>query len=221
MPTTSVQCKVLNLDAIRKVPLNREPFEYCIIPNALDLGSLKHIQADFPPITTTGSYPINRVEYGPAFKQLVDELLSKEFEQVIAEKFGLELAGLPQMLTVRGWCGWKADGHIHTDSKDKVITVLLYLNEKWEQDGGKLRLLGSKKLDDVVAEVQPTFGNLLLFKRSDNSWHGYHPCEGERRSMQLNWVKSDRYSKFEAFRHSVSALFKKNAKPGEKSYYEE
>jgi SM-20-related protein len=221
MPTTSVDCKILNLDAIRQMPLKREPFQYCIIPNSLDPNSMKSIQSSFPPISTTGSYPISRVEYGAAFKQLVDELQSKEFEKAIAEKFDLELAGLPQMLTVRGWCGWKADGHIHTDSKDKVITVLLYLNEEWNQEGGKLRLLGSKNLDDVAAEVPPTFGHLLLFRRCDWSWHGHYPCEGERRSMQLNWIKSERYGKFEAFRHTVSSLFKKNAKSGDQSYYNE
>lgn len=220
MPTTSVKCQLINLDEIRKIPLERKPFEYCIIPNVLNAEMKKELAAHFPAITTTGSFPIDRVEYGPAFKQLVDELLSKEFEQVVGEKFGLNLSDFPQMLTVRGWCGWKADGHIHTDSKDKVITVLLYLNDSWEQEGGKLRLLRSRDLDDYCAEVPPTFGHLLLFKRCDWSFHGHYPCEGERRSMQLNWVSSTRYKKFEKIRHTFSSLFKKNQK-SENNYYED
>jgi hypothetical protein len=202
------------------MPLTREPFEYLIVPNALENSLTKGISAHFPNITTKGSHPIDRVQYGPNFKQLVDELLSKEFEQVVAEKFGLELQGLPQMLTVRGWCGSKADGHIHTDSKEKVITVLLYLNETWTQEGGRLRLLRSRNLDDQVAEVPPTMGQLLLFRRCDWSFHGHYPAEGERRSMQLNWVASNRYSSFEKFRHTVSSLFKKN-QSAEESYYDQ
>jgi hypothetical protein len=212
---------MLDLDAFRKQPLVREPFEYCSIANVLDPSTKKDLAAHFPPITTTGSFPLAQVTYGAAIKQLIDELLSREFEQAVSEKFGLELANLPKMLTIRGYCGWKADGHIHTDSKDKVITVLLYLNETWDQEGGRLRLLRSKNLEDYVAEVPPTFGQLLLFKRCDWSWHGHYPCEGVRRSMQLNWVKTEKYSKIQSFRHTLSSLFKRSAKGDEQSYYDE
>ena len=217
MPTTSVDCKNLNLDAIRKMPLLRQPFDYCIIPNVLNADLCEAIHKDFPNITTTGSFPIDRLEYGPAFRQLVSELTSKEFETVVAEKFNLDLQSMPQMLTVRGWCG-KSDGKIHTDSREKVITVLLYLNETWTQEGGRLRILRSKDLEDYAAEIPPLYGQLLLFRRCDYSFHAHHLCDGLRRSMQLNWVKTDRYRQFERFRHTFSSLFKRN-KSDEDLYY--
>ena len=70
----------------------------------------------------------------------------------------------------------KKDGSIHTDSKTKIITVLLYLNEAWDAAGGRLRLLRSgTDLENYVAELPPSNGTLLIFRRSDNSWHGHKP----------------------------------------------
>ena len=41
--------------------------------------------------------------------------------------------------TLRGYSR-KKDGKIHTDSKTKILTVLLYLNENWLDINGNLRL---------------------------------------------------------------------------------
>ena len=79
------------------------------------------------------------------------------------------------MCTVRGYLQRKV-GSIHTDSKTKIITVLLYLNDDWSHEGGRLRLLRSgTDLEDYFAEVPPTQGTLLVFRRADNSWHGHKP----------------------------------------------
>jgi len=92
------------------------------------------------------------------------------------------------MFTVRGECR-ATDGKIHTDSATKIITVLLYMNEKWDTDGGRLRILrNGADLDDYVEEVPPHGGTLLAFRRSENSWHGHQPFDGPRRAIQMNWV---------------------------------
>ena len=102
------------------------------------------------------------------------------------------------------------DGQIHTDSKDKIITVLLYLNENWQQTGGRLRVLNNgRDVEDFAAEVPPDNGTLLIFKRSDTSWHGHHPFDGPRRSLQMNWMTSDGSKGFHAIRHKLSAMVKK------------
>ena len=62
------------------------------------------------------------------------------------------------MYSLRGWLRAK-DGQIHTDSKDKIITVLLYLNENWPHAGGRLRLLrNGTDLENFVTEVPPDNG---------------------------------------------------------------
>ena len=92
----------------------------------------------------------------------------------------------------------------------KLVTVLVYMNGKWETDGGRLRLLNSpNNLDDVVMEVPPDRGTLLAFLNGHNAWHGHKPFQGERRVVQLNWVRNNWVVWREGTRHRVSALAKK------------
>jgi hypothetical protein len=80
----------------------------------------------------------------------------------------MDLTRRPTMVTVRGLCR-PSDGQIHTDSVTKLVTVLIYMNGKWEQPGGRLRLLRSAdSLDAVIDEVPPERGTLLIF-RNDTS----------------------------------------------------
>lgn len=129
--------------------------------------------------------------------------------QALGDKLGIELSGKPTMVTVRGRAR-PTDGQIHIDSSGKLVTVLLYMNPAWEEPGGQLRLLrGPDDLDDYAVEVPPDEGTFLAFPCIPNAWHGHHPFEGERRTIQLNWVNSQRYQRREQIRHSVSAFFKK------------
>jgi hypothetical protein len=198
---------MLNLSKLAAAEYHAEPFEYLLVDDLLESDCKSSIVEDFPRIEKSGSVPLSRLTCGPAFKQLTDELLGPDFAAAVGAKFSMDLGQYPTMLTVRGWCD-SSDGQIHTDSKDKVITVLLYLNPDWEDSGGRLRLLRSKDLEDYVAEVPPTMGSLIIFKRSDRSWHAHKPFEGKRMSLQMNWVKSDTYLRKERFRHEVSSFVK-------------
>jgi Rps23 Pro-64 3,4-dihydroxylase Tpa1-like proline 4-hydroxylase len=71
----------------------------------------------------------------------------------------------------------------------KIITVLIYMNEQWDDAGGRLRLLRSAdNIDDFFAELPPVAGTMLAFKRSNNSWHGHKSFAGQRRVIQFNWL---------------------------------
>ena len=206
---------MLHLAKLAAAEFHSEPFEYLVVDDFLLPGCKRALVQDFPAIDRSGSFPLSRLSYGPAFRQLTDELLDKDFADAVSARFSMDLSQYPTMLTVRGKCD-DSDGQIHTDSKDKIITVLLYLNPEWESSGGRLRLLRSKNLEDLVAEVPPTMGSLIVFKRSDRSWHGHKPFAGKRMSLQMNWVKSDRYMRKERLRHEVSSFFK--GLVGRKSY---
>jgi len=199
---------MLNLPKLAAAEFHTEPFEYLLVDDFLHDEYKTAILADFPEIERHGSFPLSTLKYGPVFGQLAAELFGKQFAEVVGEKFSLDLAPYPTMLTVRGWCDG-SDGQIHTDSTNKVITVLLYLNPQWSGEGGRLRLLRSKKLEDYVAEVPPTMGRLIVFRRSERSWHGHKPFEGRRMSLQFNWVNSSGYMRRERFRHKVSSLLKR------------
>ena len=72
-----------------------------------------------------------------------------------------------------------------------------------------LRILRSPTLDDAAEEVPPTGGTLLVFRRSERSWHGHQPFEGQRRAIQMNWVTDAGVVAYEQRRHRVSAFFKR------------
>lgn len=199
----------LNLDRLRTAKLETDPFLFTVVPGFLSTDSVRRINETYPKIDRGGSFPVESLDAGMTIKEVIDELDGSDFQAAIEEKFEVDLAGRPKMYSLRGYTRSK-DGQIHTDSKDKIITVLLYLNETWPHAGGRLRILrNGKDVDDFVTEVPPDNGTLLVFKRSDNSWHGHHPFEGPRRSLQMNWMTSEGSKGFHKLRHTISATFKK------------
>ena len=201
---------MLDYGAIEGAPVADEPFPYFLVERALPLDALDAVRGDFPPIASHGVYPLEELDYGPRFEELITDIQSDRLRDLIGRKLGVPLTDLPQMITVRGRCARK-DGRIHTDSLDKVVTCLLYLNAAdWAEPTGRLRLLRSgTSLDDMIAEVPPNGGTLVVFKRTDNSWHGHHPYEGERRYVMFNWVTSDQTLARNLGRHKLSARLKR------------
>lgn len=199
----------LQLERLRQAKRETSPFEYTIVTGFLDADTVARVNATYPPIASGGSFPVESLDAGMAIKAVIEELDGPEFQKAIEEKFDVDLSGRPKMYSLRGYTRAK-DGKIHTDSKDKIITVLLYLNESWAHAGGRLRLLkNGQNVDDFVTEVPPDGGTLLVFKRSDNSWHGHHPFEGPRRSLQMNWMTSEGTKGFHKLRHTISAGIKR------------
>jgi len=199
----------LRLEAFRTTPLVKEPFEHLIVDGFVGPAALAAINADYPKLSAAGSFPVDQVTFGPAFRTMLDELEGDAFREAFEEKFGLDLSGRPTVTTVRGWCRAN-DGKIHTDSVSKIITVLIYMNESWDQAGGRLRLLRSANdLNDIIVEVPPVAGTMLAFRRSNNSWHGHEPFAGERRVIQFNWVTSQGNQQIAMLRHHTSASFKR------------
>jgi hypothetical protein len=201
-------CEFINIAAIQEMPVEPSPFPYGIVNNSLIAEHLSAIMHDYPKIEDAGSFPLSAVQYGPQFAKLIEELRSDTLREVLAKKFDMDLADKPVMITVRGKAD-HTDGRIHTDSKSKLITLLLYMNEEWQPDGGRLRLLhDNKNVDNYFAEVPPTAGTMLLFKVTENGWHGHKSFIGTRKVIQLNYVTNDDALKKHAMRHRVSAKFK-------------
>jgi SM-20-related protein len=201
--------RYLDLDGLKAAPLTREPFQHLVVPGFVRPEVCAEINRDYPKIAEPGSFPVAQLAYGPNFRRFLDEMATDEFRKAFEDKFGLDLEGRPHTITVRGRCSPK-DGRIHTDTKSKIITILIYMNPEWEHSGGRLRLLkSSSSLDDPLMEVPPAAGTMLAFKRSDNSWHGHKPFSGERRVIQFNWVTSEGDRRIAMLRHHVSASFKR------------
>lgn len=200
---------MLDIEAIERAAVAHEPFSYFCAQQVLSRPTLSAVIGDFPKIEGPGVFSLDDLVAGPAFESLVDDIRGAELAQLLERKLDVKLADLPLMITVRGRCH-RRDGRIHTDSLDKVVTCLLYLNEPWESSGGRLRLLrNGRDIDDYLAEIPPDGGTLVAFKRSDNSWHGHLPFEGRRRYVMFNWVRSESALTRNVLRHRVSAGFKR------------
>lgn len=200
---------MISLETLRQLKAESEPFPHFVGRGLIAAEDMKAISADFPNITKPGVFYISDLEYGPAFAKLIEAIQSQEMAEIVGEKFGMKLAGKPLMISVRGQCQLK-DGRIHNDSKDKIATCLLYLNESWDASGGRLRLLrDSENLDNMITEVPPEAGSIIGFKRTENSWHGHNKFEGQRRSIMFNWLSSDFALAKNVGRHKLSAAIKR------------
>jgi hypothetical protein len=201
---------MLNIDVIRKAAVAVSPFPHFAAYGAIDRAGLQAVARDFPAIDKPGIFPLSELQFGDAFGALIADIESTELEDAISDRFGIDLSDLPLMVTVRGFCR-ERDGRIHNDSRDKVVTCLLYLNEPgWPSEGGRLRFLhDDRDLDNVICEVPPDGGNFVAFKRTENSWHGHAPYKGPRRYIMFNWLTSDSAFTRNIGRHRISAAFKR------------
>ncbi|OZB55090.1 MAG: hypothetical protein B7X35_09575, partial [Halothiobacillus sp. 14-56-357] len=180
--------------AFDAAPLVKEPFAHFVAHDFVPKSVMVDIDRDFPEVPKRGSFPMSELDSGPSFKALIDYLESDEVAARFSEKLGIDLVGKPTTMTIRGFSG-EQDGRVHTDSRSKLVTVLLYLNSGWSSPEGRLRL-----------------------------WHGHKPFVGQRRSIQLNWVVSDAAVRRSEWRHGLSAKIKrwfggeKKAKPVDDAY---
>jgi len=202
----------IDMDALRNALVERGPFPFFIVPRFVRAEALDAIRTDFPQIRHPGSFPLSTLDCGRAFATFMDDIQSPEMTRAVGEKLGMDLTASPTMVTVRG-ISRAADGKIHTDSRTKLVTALIYMNDSWESPRGRLRLVRSATdLNDVIAEVPPEQGTLLVFRNDPNAWHGFEPFSGPRRVIQLNWVTDASVVKREQARHRLSAFFKRLGK---------
>jgi SM-20-related protein len=200
---------MIDLERFRNTPLVRQPFDHLIVPGFIAPGAVSSLIEDFPEVPKGGSFPISELAPGRRFEELIEELRGPALRGAVEEKFELDLSGRPTMITVRGHSRPK-DGRIHTDSRTKMLTVLIYVNASWSDRGGRLRLLRSPDdLDDYVAEIIPDNATAVFFRCVPNAWHGHTSFVGERRAIQLNWVSNEGVVRREQRRHRLSARLKR------------
>lgn len=201
--------QILKLDALKQAQISTSPYPYFIVENSIIDSEVKAVIQDFPKIEQGGSYNLEDVEIKPNFDRFLKSLDTKEFRQILTEKFDVDVMEHPMMITLRGYSRQK-DGRIHSDSKTKLLTILIYLNESWDAPTGRLRILNDEKnMDDYVEEINAGPGTLVAFKVTDNGWHGYVPYEGQRQSIQINFLTSDKANAKHRFVHGLSAKMKK------------
>jgi len=199
---------VLDIDVIRKAELKLDPFEYFIGADFVRPEAIADLQRNFPDFRTAGFHPVPDELMKGAFGEAIRELQGDEMSAALSKKFDFDFLPFPRFITVRKISA-AHEGRIHCDSESKLMSLLLYLNEGWSSPDGRLRVLrGKDSFDDYAAEVDPKVGSVFAFMRREHSWHGHTPFVGERRVIQVAWLRSqdeiDRKSK----RHKMSGFLK-------------
>lgn len=84
---------------------------------------------------------------------------------------------------------YKAHLDRHRGTMDRIVTVILYLNDGWQpEDGGQLKLWttpGDRQGETVT--IDPTLGTLVAFLSGDH-WHEVLPAHRERKSI-TGWFR--------------------------------
>lgn len=173
--------------------IKSQPFPFFVAKNVLSQELMNTMLEEFPQLKGAGYLPHEKEQCGEAINALIERLQESAFADAVGDNLGIEkLSQYPTYVSISRSLK-KRHGNIHTDGKSKVATMLLYLNPEWTLDGnGCLRFL--KRIDDyedmVVPEIKPAYGTLVAFKRTENSFHGHLPFEGQRLVIQIAWLVS-------------------------------
>ena len=203
---------VLDSTRLADAEAGNGPFPLLVARGMLSEASQQALLHDFPDYRSAGFFPYDPADCGPSIRALVDEITAPGFADAVGVRLGIPgLGRFPALATLCQALN-RRHGTIHTDSRSKVATALLYLEPHWPgTSDGCLRFLA--RVDDIDAlvapEIRPLYGTLVAFKRADNSFHGHLPYEGVRRVIQVAWLTSDAERLRKTRRGRGSHLFKK------------
>lgn len=201
---------IIDFDKLAQAEGRHAPYSHVLAPAIVAESARTDLRTDFPGIARAGFFPLSEMDVKGAFEQLIEDMSSDRFAGILGDKLGIDLKDKPRLITVRKWSAAK-DGRIHNDGEAKIATALVYLNEDWGSSGeGCFRVLnGPASMDDYACEAPPIFGTLIAFKRAENSWHGHPPFAGERRVVQMAYVRSQADVERKARRGRLSLFLKK------------
>ena len=196
----------LDFDRIAAAQVTQAPYPHAIIKDSILPAAATALARALPSVTKHGSLRFNEIDRSPELDALIAELESDRFRAMMEQKFDIDLAGKTIFHTYRGMMR-KQDGVIHTDTPAKTLTILLYLNPPEGEEKVPLRLLNSSSdLEDYFAEVPSSMGTMLLFKVTDNCWHGHKSMVGPRHSLQLNYLSGIEMQGHERLRRRFAKL---------------
>ncbi len=161
-PDNDAPFLMLNEAAIAAAELRRDPYDFVYAEQVINPALKKEVLADAPVIPDRGSYALTSLRYGPKFAACMQDLLSMRFRRLVEKKFDMDLSKrYPSIVMMGNTTGHYNEGYAHTDSKHKIITILLGFSEEWPYEKGRLRVLRSSNRDDYAFEFAPEYGQYV------------------------------------------------------------
>lgn len=184
---------MLDLERLSSARLESAPYRWAAIDRLFAADDAARLAATFPAdhflrrsmydgekdhdyemrcVTRKGGTAVFRAEgLSAPWQTLARELVSRGYRQAMATLTGLDLSAAPLEITAYRYPPGGRLG-AHPDTRDKLVTHILYFNPVWHvDDGGCLAILRSADDADVAAVVPPVVGNSAVLVRSDDSWH--------------------------------------------------
>jgi hypothetical protein len=121
---------------------------------------------------------------------LVDELLSKDYSETLANASGRSLGQASRVVNV-----WKMPtegfNSLHGTSEGKIISHLFYMTADWIGAWGGVFQLHDDNPDRTVAQmIVPRAGTSVAFHSTPVSWHSVQQvASSERRSLSVHFFK--------------------------------
>jgi 2OG-Fe(II) oxygenase superfamily len=174
-----------------------EPYPHCVVDGYWPDDLLTQVVAEFPAPDHPGWRHYHNAEegklegppglWGPMTKRLFTDMAS--LTPVLSDAFGIP--DLQMEVVGGGYHLIPPDSGrlaIHIDfsrSPDtglfRRLNFLLFLNEGWDEPGGRLELWDDGGL---AREIAPEFNRTVVFATSGRSWHGHpQPASRWRRSV--------------------------------------
>ncbi len=189
------QTTTFNFSELRALQLHDDPYRYVVHgPNVLDPEMFEVLCKNFPVTSKVGHNEVKDVTMCQEWKAFIDEIHSSAYREAMESITGLQLSSFEVGIGIRH-LSKLSHGSPHADVPRKKVTHLIYFNEEWPHETGRLRVLCSKNLDDVHETITPLKGTGLIFVVSKNSFHGFEPFEGVRNAIQINFEETSFFSK--------------------------
>ena len=95
----------IDLDSFDSTPLEKDPYEFLIVPAFINPEAISEIDQAYPRIVKAGSFPLEYLKFGKAFEAFISELEGPEMRRAFEKKFGMALEGRPTMIKARPLSG--------------------------------------------------------------------------------------------------------------------
>ena len=191
--TDFINCKEIdeNITEYSKKYIKAEPFPYIVIDDFLKKECIHNVIKGFESVNWASYNHFNEQKSGNknknfdlCLKNTIKALNSKDFLKRLENITGIESliadhdlgSGGVHRSTRGGFLNIHADFTVHPYKHHwhRRVNVLIYLNEKWDDNwGGKLELW-DKKMKNCVTKISPIFNRCVIFNTDYNSYHG-HP----------------------------------------------
>jgi Rps23 Pro-64 3,4-dihydroxylase Tpa1-like proline 4-hydroxylase len=182
-----------NIDELKKLFINNEPFEHIIIDNFLSDDYAEEIYNEFPTNYENWYKYINPLEIKFAYdninllndnlKNYFYYLSSDHIVNLIKEITGIENIEFDDFLHGAGLHSHPNHGrlNIHLDyekhpisGKERRINIIYFTTKNWDSSWNGANELWDKNVSKCVKKTDVVFNRAIIFKTNEISWHGLH-----------------------------------------------